>query len=197
MKERVVYFILLIFLFGFYGCGHLQLSKTKDQMLKLVIHEKVSKATRSFFNATYDPHDSRFMSHHEIKQFLKKAKVTTDTLPASLQTALKERRVVGLLVSRFIPYEQKSTQGVPKMLDPTRRMLLQWEMSLDHEHGAGALWFDENTECKGGKKKCMNWEGCTAWESTHGFFDVCEGVLQCPPCRECPTCEPRLPPSPP
>ena len=184
MKESGVYFILVIVLAGVYGCGHIKVSGTRDQIMKVMTHERVSGSTVSFFNATYDPLDSSFMSHYEIEWFLKKAKITTDTLPASLQTALKERRVVGLLVSRFVPIKQKSTQGVLKKLDKTSRMLLQWEKSLDFKYGLGSLWFNENTECKGGKSKCTDWEGC----SKPDWTSLCTGYQSCPPCRKCPPC---------
>lgn len=188
MNKIVFYLMFVTVLIGMYGCEKPRVSSTEEQMLKVMTYEKVSESTRSFFNATYDPRESRLMRHDEIEKFLKKARITSNTLPDSLQKALTEQRAVGLLVSRWRPLTPENSQPTPKKLDETNRMLLQWETSLDHEYGTGALWFNENTECPGGKKKCADYYTCC--QPCAGCkFCLCIGWYRCPPCQDCKKCE--------
>ena len=72
MNKIIIYFLFVTISIVVYGCAQSRLSKSEEQVLKVIAYEKVSEATRNYFNSTYNPHESRLMRHDEIEKFLKK-----------------------------------------------------------------------------------------------------------------------------
>lgn len=173
-------------------------SSFERDMLKGLLDNEIAKSARYLFNARYDPKDGHLMHQSEIREFLTEFEIAVDSLPRGLQSALNEKRALGMLVSKLTPIELVQTKLVPARLSENQLRVLLWEMDFESgstsgegSGGLGGLWFDEETpgvpggggtsECPNNQPKCPDY-GCKSCGET---FCVCVGFYKCPPCRPC------------
>lgn len=167
-------------------------------MLKALLDKEIAASARKLFNASYDPKNGRLMRVSEIFEFLNERKVSIDSLPPDLQSALKKNRVIGVLVSRLDPIPQKKVRFVPVKLDALHKMLLAWEISrFGGSRGPLGVWFNGAGgggggagTCPNDAPKCSNYPDCCTGQGC-----LCIGVWQCPPClqKKCRRCPEDIP----
>lgn len=169
----------------------------EQRMLKALLDKEIAESARRQFNSSYDPKNGRVMQVSEIFEFLNDRKVSIDSLPPDLQSALKKNRVIGVLVSRLDPIPVKKVKFVPVKLDALHKMLLAWEISRDRAFRA--VWFngadgagDSPAACPNDEPKCLDLWCCTG-QGCEDKFISCIGQYKCPPCEECRRCPGDIP----
>jgi len=199
------FIVLLPILFILYGCAtcniyesaDCNLSDSRNNLLKTMAYEKLVYLSREYFLEDYDLHDSHFLRHDEIIHFLERTNVSIDSLPDSLQKSLKNRQVVGILVTRFTPIPDVDVDvqaTTTKALNPMQRMALMWEIEFNRDAGVmgidyrtGALWFAEKVEECLPEEKCASYF-CDSSPACGDPFVACAGIYKCPPCDICECC---------
>ncbi|HPQ43393.1 MAG TPA: hypothetical protein PKZ42_04125 [Syntrophales bacterium] len=154
-------------------------------LAKMLMDKEAVKSSLQLFNATFDPQDSKLIGLKEIHKFLDEEKVVVNMLPDQIQKALRNDKLIVLLVSlQRIP-------GSPKMWEGSERKLFFYHGNsglyekVSYDFWVGGLQRSGADGCNG-----EYWVYCSGcWGMTdRGTYSVCCCTNSCIAERECPHC---------